>query len=256
MIQSFYSGANALSSQRLNIDVIADNVANIGTMGYKRARADFKDALYNRMKNPVENGPHMNLQHGAGSIPLQINRAFLQGATLTTERALDFVIEGRGFFTARGIDGETLYTRDGAFYIDNEMALVDAAGRYILDIYGDEITVLGNPEGMDIYSDGRIVFYDEDGDVSGEYYLGIVDFINPAGLLSMGDNYFTESENSGFAETVENPSGIRNYALESSNVDLAMEVTRMIRAQRAYQFASRAISVADQMAGIANSIRQ
>lgn len=244
-----------MRSQQYNIDVIADNVANVSTTGYKRARADFKDALYNRMRNPVDNGLEMNLQHGTGSIPLQTNRIFFQGITQETGRALDFMIEGRGFFTIQGDDGTPLYSRDGTFYLDAEGSLVDAQGRFVLDGDGNQITFTTSPETMTVSPEGYLMFTGENGEnIDSGIRLGIVDFLNPAGLLSMGSNYFTETDNSGAAEPMDTPNVI-NGALEGSNVDYALEATRLMRAQRAYQLASRAITTADQMAGLANSIR-
>jgi flagellar basal-body rod protein FlgG len=260
MIQSFYTAASGLHSQQLNIDTIANNVANVATTGYKYQRLDFKDALYTRMRNPVDNGEHMNLQLGTGALPLQINRIFMQGIALDTGRPLDFMIQGRGFFTVQGFDEEgdvfPLYTRDGKFFLTPEAELVDAAGRFVLDSNGEMIIIEGNPARMTVSEDGFFAFEDEYGDIiPTDIRLGIFDFINPNGLLAVGDNLFMETENSGEAEEMEIPH-VRNSTLEGSNVDLGHETTRLIRAQRAYQFASRALSVADQMAGIANTIRQ
>jgi len=260
MIQSFYTASSGLHSQQINIDVIGANVANVGTTGYKYQRLDFKEALYTRMRNPVDNGDHMNLQLGTGALPLQINRIFMQGAAVTTDRPLDFMIQGRGFFTIQGFDEEgyemPLYTRDGTFYLTPDAQLVDSAGRYVLDENGGIITIEGDPSRMRVDTDGRLYFEDIYGDViESEIRLGIADFINPNGLLAVGENAYMQTENSGEAEAMEEPHVISG-ALEGSNVDLALETTRLIRAQRAYQFASRALGVADQMAGLANSIRQ
>jgi len=184
----------------------------------------------------------------------------MQGAALTTDRPLDFLLEGRGFFTVLGFDEEgnemPLYTRDGAFYLTPDAELVDSAGRYILDSDGEIIVIEGNPSLMRVDSEGRFHFANEEGELTeSDISLGIFDFINPSGLLAVGNNLFMESENSGEAELMDTPH-VMSGALEGSNVDLALETTKLIRAQRAYQFASRALGVADQMAGLANSIRQ
>jgi flagellar basal-body rod protein FlgG len=260
MIQSFYTASNGLHSQQINIDTIAFNVANVGTTGYKYQRVDFKEALYTRMRNPVDNGDHMNLQLGTGALPLQINRIFMQGVVIETDRPLDFMIQGRGFFTVRDFDEEgyeiPIYTRDGAFYLTPDAELVDSAGRFVLDSNGDIITIQGAPSQMTVDPEGRLRFMDEFGElIDSDIRFGIVDFINPNGLLAVGDNLFVPTENSGEAEEMESPH-IVSRALEGSNVDLGLETTRLIRAQRAYQLASRALNVADQMAGLANTIRQ
>lgn len=260
MIQSFYTAANGLHSQQLSIDVISDNVANVNSTGYKQSRLDFKDALYTRMRNPVDNGDYMNLKLGTGVVPLQSNRNYQQGAALTTDRALDFMIEGRGFFTVQGYDDvgdETpLYTRDGTFYLDSEFQLVDSEGRYVLSSDGEAITIEGEASKLEVSPEGFLLFTDEYGETTAsDIQLGIVDFINPNGLSAVGDNLYAQTENSGEPEAMESPIVVTG-ALESSNVDLAEQMTKLIRAQRAYQLASRALTTADQMAGLANSIRR
>ncbi|GHV09217.1 flagellar basal body rod protein FlgG [Clostridia bacterium] len=258
MIQSFFTGASGLRSHQRNIDVIANNVANVNTHGYKQSRLDFQDNLYNHMVNQVDNKEHMNLQHGTGVRPLQNNTLFYQGATVTSDRALDFLIQGNGFFCVEAPDGETQYTRDGEFKISVETDanyLVTADGKYILDEDGNRIEITGQVARLSLSPDGYLTFEDEDGNNLEPIRLGIVDFINPTGLQDAGNNRFIATENSGDPEQMERPD-VRNYALEGSNVDLARETTRLIRAQRAFQFASRAVNTADQMAGLANTIRQ
>ncbi|MCL2083865.1 MAG: flagellar hook-basal body protein [Oscillospiraceae bacterium] len=259
MVQSFFTGANGLRSQQLSIDVIANNVANIDTFGFKQSRADFKDALYGRMVNPVDNGRHMNLQHGAGVVPMQSNRIFHQGAVIATDRSLDFMIEGDGFFWAEDLDGEPLYTRSGAFGLSEEddlAFLVTSDGHYVLDENGDRITIAGDLDLLSTAPDGSLFTLGDDGEYEWTgVRLGVFTFINPAGLEAAGGNFFRESENSGPAEPALAPRVV-NRALEGSNVDYAQEISRLIRAQRAFQLASRCVNTADQMAGLANSIRQ
>ncbi len=268
MIQSFYTGANGLRSQQLNIDVISNNVANIGTTGFKHVRADFKEALYNRMRNPVDNTPKMNLQHGTGVVPMQTNRIFQQGIAMPSDNPLDMMIEGDGFFTIEGVEnteGERVntYTREGAFFVsvpeegeEGGGYLVNSEGRFVLDSEGERIQILGDASNLKVDPDGSLIYTSASGeDLDSGIKLGIATFVNPTGLRMTGSNLFMETENSGTAEAMENPK-VTNYALEGSNVNYSLEATRLIRAQRAYQFASRVITTADQMAGLANSIRQ
>ncbi|GHV35533.1 flagellar basal body rod protein FlgG [Clostridia bacterium] len=266
MIQAFHTAASGLSGQQKNIDIIANNVANINTFGFKQSRLDFQDMMYNRMVNQVDNGEHMNLQHGTGVRPLQMNTLFLQGNAVTTERALDFMLQGNGFFNIEGDDGETLYTRDGTFKISVETDanyLVTSDGKYVLDADGERIQLTGDYTRMNLSPDGYIRFEDEEGNLSeaNTLRLGISDFINPAGLSDAGNNRFRATENSGDPEQMDadgtfGAPNVKNFALEGSNVDYGREATRLIRAQRAYQLASRAVTTADQMMGLANSIRQ
>ncbi len=264
MIQTLYTGATGLTSQQKNIDVIAHNVSNLQTEGFKRSRFDFRDCLYMRMQSPVDNSPGKNLQRGAGAIEYQIARMFAQGATLTTERTLDFMLDGRGFFAVENPnqleDNEgrdaILYTRKGNFYVTPEEEggfLVDADGRYLLEEGGERIS-LRYPSTLSISAEGVISETDNDGNSFEVATLALKDFSNRDGLQSVGDNYFMESANSG--ELIAAGGTVRQGALEGSNVDYGNEVTRLIRAQRAYQLASRVISTADQMMQTANNIRQ
>ena len=263
MVQAFFTGANGLRAQQYNIDVIANNVANIDTFGYKQSRLDFKDALYNRMINPVDNGAHQNLQHGTGVLALQNNRIFHQGAAITTGRTLDFMLEGDGFFVVEDYDGDLLFTRGGSFDLSVEpdgAYLVTPDGRYVLDqnyerivftdANGGPLMITDNPGLLDVAPDGSIYVDGADTGVK----MGVAAFINPVGLEVAGDNFFRVSENSGEPEELFG-ANVVHRTLEASNVDYANEMTRLIRAQRAYQMASRCINTADQMAGLANTVR-
>jgi flagellar basal-body rod protein FlgG len=268
MLQALYTGASGLTGQQKNIDVIANNVSNLNTGGYKASRFDFQDCLYLRMLSPTDNSPEKNLQRGAGAIEYQTARIFHQGALSVTGRTLDFALEGQGFFIVEnpnpleenmGLD-EVLYTRDGSFYISPEAEgetggfLVDSAGRYILDADRNRIYI-PDPSRLSVGEDGSLSHLSELGEVIEIGVLGVTDFVNRMGLADTGNNLFMATDNSG-EELEELSVKVLGGSLESSNVNYSGEVTRLIRAQRAYQLASRVITTADQMMGLANTIRQ
>ena len=258
MIQSLYTAANTLSTMQSGIDTIAHNIANMEATGYKRVRMDFKEALYARMASPADNSPAMNLQRGAGALVGQTLRIFNQGPMQSTERLLDLYLEGGGFLTVAMPDGTQSYTRNGALYVSlsgQEAYLTDAHGYYILDENGQRIAVDGHPESLVIGEDGTLSWVAEgDGESWPFARLGLVMFDNPSGLQATQDGFFVPTANSGAARG-DTGTAVRQGYLEGSNVDLAEETTRLIRTQRAFQLASRAINTADQMMQLANTIR-
>ena len=255
MLQSLYSAVTAVKSQQASIDTIANNLANANTEGFKKTRIDFKDALYERMLSPVDNSPQMNLQRGHGAVISQSKRVFDQGAFQETGRMLDFAIEGDGFFEVQLSDGGTAYTRDGNFSFSIEETgnfLVNSAGNYVLGEDG-RISVPDGLTGFSIEENGSIVFSIGEESISGGR-IALSSFPNRTGLLKISGNNYVPSANSGEPVPAED-AAVTQGRLEMSNVSMAEEMTRMIRSQRAFQLASRAISITDQMAGTANSIR-
>jgi flagellar basal-body rod protein FlgG len=266
MFQPLQTGRLGLTGQQRNVDIIGNNIANINTTGYKKSRLDFQDNLYSRMYNKTDMGPHMNLQRGVGVRTYQTARIFEQGSLQSTGRPLDFALEGRGFFVLQNpepldiyedFSDEFFYTRSGTFYLSvedtGENYLVDAFGRFVLSDEGERIMIT-NPDTLYCDPSGMLYELDAFGEPVEIARFGLVDFTNPSGLTAIGDNAFMQSVNSG--EILEEISvAVRPGFVEESNVDLAEEMTRMIRAQRAYQLAARCVSTADQMLQVANSIR-
>ncbi len=258
MIQSLFSAANSMISQQSNIDTIGNNVANINTNGYKKVRLDFKDAIYERMQSPTDNSAAMNLQRGAGALVNQTLRVYDQGALKSTENPFDIALEGPGFFKMRAPDGSYVYSRNGQFGLSNEADgayLVDENGYYVMDNADNRILVRGVPSKMVVDATGAFTFTDTDGTAIAGPALSLNNFDNPPGLSAVGSFYFAPSENSGAARALQGPTAVKQQVVEASNVDYSEEVTRLIRAQRAYQLAARAISTADQMAQSATTIR-
>ena len=259
MLQTIYTGMHGMVSQQRNIDSIANNVANVSSNGYKRTRVDFRDALYQTMISPTENGPGINLRRGAGVLVYQNIRDYAQGARLETGRSLDFELEGPGFFAVQDLNGEVMYTRGGAYYLSVEQGgyyLVDARGYYLLDEQGRRIEVLGSADDMSLSADGTLAFQTQEVAAVGQNIrLGLYEFDNRTGLEAVSDGYYIPSDNSG-PPRYAGETQVCQGTLEASNVDYSYEATRLIRAQRAYQLASRCVTTADQMAGIVNNIRR
>jgi flagellar basal-body rod protein FlgG len=264
MFQPLHTGRLGLTGQQRNVDVISNNISNVNTTGYKKARLDFQDNLYTRMYNKEDMGPHMNLQRGTGMRIYQTARIFEQGALQATGRSLDLALEGRGFFVLENPNWtheddleEFLFTRSGNFYLSAEATgesyLVDAFGRYLLDEEGERIFIT-DPANLQVDPSGLLFTSDQNGNIFEIARLALADFVNPAGLAAFGDSTYIQTANSGTL-LEEISVTIRQGFVEESNVDLAEEMTRMIRAQRAYQLAARCVSTADQMMQVANAIR-
>ena len=272
MIQALHTGGMGLLANQFRLDVIANNFANVNTNGYKSSRADFKDALYQTMQRPMQPQDELNLELGHGVLVSATTRVLKQGALLETGRATDFGLNGEGFFAVRDAEGNTLYTRDGNFHISHERDgdyLVTHDGMYVLDIEGRAVMMPPDTSNFTVSSDGtisevyghRIVQLDSEAEddryVPPEELgkLGIYQFPTAEGLAAAGGNCFAETDNSGGAARALNTE-VRQGYVEASTTDIANEMTQMILAQRAYQFSARVVSTADQMEGVANSLRK
>lgn len=236
-MRSLFSAASGLSAQQRRLETISANIANADTPGFKATRTDFKDALYTTMVNPV-NADSMagNLLAGSGVLLGATAIDMSQGATVQTDQVLDFAIEGRGFFQVQTDNGDILYTRGGCFapaVIDGEIYLTTREGYFVLDANGQWITLPPDISGLRVSPGGVLMTADQNYGA-----LGIVSFTNPQGLEPAGGTYFRTTENSGQPEP-DLESTVIQGSLERSNVDLARELTMLIRAQRAYSLASR-----------------
>jgi len=249
--------ATGLRNQQTRIDNIANNVANVNTVGYKTARLCFRDAMYTTGLIPASpRSGDESQQKGHGVTLAGVTRCFRPGALTRTERDLDLAIEGEGFFTLQNPTGELVYSRSGNFHISAEADgayIVNADGMYLLDVNGDRIraplgatTIVADP-------DNTIRFLEGDQEM-GRATLGIYTFRNLMGLTSVGSGNFVQTPTAG--ERLQAEVVIRQGMLEGSNVDLGEEMTRLIRTQRAFQLASRALTTADDMEGIANNMKR
>ena len=257
MYEAMMIAATGLHNQQRRLDTIAHNVANVNTVAFKNSRLDFKDALYTAGIIPaLPRTPEGNQQKGHGVMVAGITKDYSSGNMQTTDRPLDLAIEGEGFFALEGMEGDTIYTRNGNFNLSVEIDgvyLVNGSGYYVQDIDGMRIRVPEYTETITVSENGQVVFTagEEEMTVS----IGIFTFRNITGLLSLGDGNYSESVASGERLPAEE-AAVRQGTLESSNVSLAEEMTRMIRTQRAFSLSSRALTTADEMEGIANNMRR
>ena len=249
--------ATGMNAQQTNLEVIANNIANINTTGFKRARAEFSDLLYQTERlQGVPNRANQNIVPEGASIGLgvkttAIRNLHIQGSLVSTGNKFDLALTGPGWFQIEGANGETLYTRAGAFNTNATGDLVTADGYAVqpaITVPDDAVEIVVNKTGQ--------VFARVEGETElqdlGQLTLGT--FANEAGLAPLGDNLFQETEASGPANV--GVPGDPGYAtvqqgyLESSNVDPVKEITELIAAQRAYEMNSKVIQAADEMAAV------
>lgn len=261
MIRSLWTSASGMSAQKLNMDVIAQNLANVNTSGFKKSRADFEDLLYQNMKSPgadTSSGGQIptGIQIGMGTRPVSVQKIFTQGDFQQTGNQTDMAIEGSGFFKVIS-NGEEVYTRAGSFKLDNEGYLVTSQG----DRLQPEISIPPTAVTFTVDGGGTLAAMEEDGNtVVASGQITIYNFINPSGLKSLGGNYYTPTPASG--EPAEGNPGVDGLgtlvqgSLEISNVDVVEEMVNMIACQRAYEISSKSIRSADDMMQIANNIKR
>jgi flagellar basal-body rod protein FlgG len=249
--------ATGMNAQQTNLEVIANNIANINTTGFKRARAEFSDLLYQTERlQGVPNRANQNIVPEGASIGLgvkttAIRNLHIQGSLVSTGNKFDLALTGTGWFQIEGANGETLYTRAGAFNTNATGDLVTADGYGVqpaITVPADAVEIVVNKTGQ--------VFARIDGqtDLQDLGQLTLATFANEAGLAPLGDNLFQETAASGPANV--GVPGDPGYAtvqqgyLESSNVDPVKEITELIAAQRAYEMNSKVIQAADEMAAV------
>lgn len=253
MIRSLWISKTGLDAQQTQMDTIANNLANVSTNGFKRSRAVFEDLLYQTLRQPGALSSQQTqipsgLQIGTGVRPVAAERIHTQGNLQQTGNQLDVAINGGGFFQVLMPDGSTAYTRDGSFQRDSQGQLVTASGFPIQPA----ITLPANAISVTIGRDG-VVSVTQPG-VAAPVQIGslqLATFINPAGLMSMGENMYQETASSGTPSTNvpgTNGSGLlsQNY-VETSNVNVVEEMVNMIQTQRAYEINSKSITTSDQM---------
>jgi flagellar basal-body rod protein FlgG len=253
MLRSLHIARTGLDAQQTQLDVISNNLANVGTTGFKKARAVFEDLLYQVIRQPGAQSSQQTqlpsgFQLGVGVRTVATERIHTQGALQQTGNQLDVAINGRGFFQVLMPDGSTAYTRDGSFQVDSQGTLVTASGYAVqpnITIPEDALTVT-------IARDGT-VSVTQPGvptpTVVGQ--LQLASFINPAGLQSLGENLYAETAASGAPQVNAPGQGglgvLVQSMVETSNVNVAEELVNMIMAQRAFELNSRAITASDQM---------
>lgn len=259
MNNSLRIAMTGLEAQQSRLSVIANNLANVNTTGFKKDRAVFEDLIYQTIRQAgAQAAQNTELPTGqmlgTGVRTAGTEKIFTQGDMIQTTNALDLAIEGRGFFAIQMPDGTVGYSRDGSFRLNSEGQLVTTGG-YTLQ---PGINIPGNAQSITIADDGTV-----SANLAGEIApiqvgaITLTDFVNPAGLQPMGQNLYKETIASG-APQAGNPGldgrgFLRQGFLEGSNVNPVEELVTMIEAQRAYEVNSKAISTADQMLQYANN---
>ncbi|HGM4746402.1 flagellar basal-body rod protein FlgG [Stenotrophomonas maltophilia] len=259
MNQALWIAKTGLDAQQMRMSVVSNNLANTNTTGFKQDRASFEDLLYQQVRQPggsssAQTQLPTGLQLGTGVRVVATAKNFEQGAPQQTGRALDVMVNGRGFFEVQMPDGSSAYTRDGSFKLNQDNQLVTSSGYPVQP--GIQI-----PEGVQsvtIGNDGTISVKMADGAASVEVgALTLTDFVNPAGLQARGQNLYLETTASGPAQSGNpgmNGLGIvEQGALEGSNVNVVEELVSMIETQRAYEMNAKAISTTDSMLGYLNN---
>ena len=255
-------GATGMLAQQMNVDVISNNIANMTTTGYKKQRAEFQDLLYQTKVRPgstssdAGNTVPAGIQLGLGVKTGSVYRVNEQGALQITDNELDLAVAGDGFFQITMPTGETAYTRDGSFQMNENGEMVTSEG-YILQ---PGITIPNDAVDITINNSGEVLVKIQ-GQVAlsnvGQIQLSI--FQNDAGLEALGDNLYLETEASGAATSgIPNSTGfgrLQQGALEGSNVNVVQEITNLIQAQRAYEMNSKVIQTGDQMLSTVSQLR-
>jgi len=253
MIRSLWTASTGLNAQQVQIDIIANNLANVSTNGFKQARGIFADLLYQTLRQPGAQSSQTTqipdgLQIGLGTTPVSTGRIFTQGSLQQTGNTLDLAIDGAGFFQVLLPDGTTAYTRDGSFQKDNQGQIVTANG-YPLQ---PAITIPQNALTITIGTDGVVSITQPNSPATVQIgTIQVATFINNGGLQSVGENLYLETASSG-TPTPNTPgtngSGVvlQNF-VEASNVNVAQELVMMIQTQRAYELNSKVVSTSDAM---------
>lgn len=248
-MRALYTAATGLAAQQARIDNIANNLSNVSTTGYKRARESFEDLVYQEIAtgaaDPERQRP-AGVHLGAGTRLVANERDFSPGAPQQTGEPLDVAILGRGFLVVEDANGNERYTRDGALTTNSDGEIVNSAG---LPLSGS-IRVPDDADQLIIGEDGTVsatFLGEEEPVVIGA--LQLVDFVNPGGLKPMGGNLYAATVQSGEGRTMDPGDGkvrLQQGALESSNVDVADELVEMIMAQRSFELTSKVIEAADE----------
>jgi flagellar basal-body rod protein FlgG len=254
MIRALYSAASGMTAQQINVDNIANNLANANTSGYKTRRAQFQDLMYQTVVQPGSAAGQQTvvptgLQVGLGTRTSSNEILFTQGAFAQTNNPMDMVIQGKGFFQVRRTSGELAYTRAGSFHVDRDGNMVTSDGNPI----EPQITIPPDAQQVSIATDGT-VSYTQPNQTSAQQagQIQLANFQNPAGLNSLGGNLYAPTDASG-QPTVGTPGGqeglgtvLQGYT-EQSNVSVVEEFINLIVAQRGYEANSKVVKAADDM---------
>jgi flagellar basal-body rod protein FlgG len=258
---ALHTAATGMQAQQTRTDVIANNLANVNTTGFKRSRAHFEDLLYQTLQGPSTLGSRDTeqlpaIQIGLGTRLTSVQRIDSQGSLEQTSRPLDLAIEGEGYFEVQMPNGNSAYTRDGSLQVSDQGVLITNQGFAIQP----PIKIPKEATSITVSTTGVVTANGMTG-ATGTQELGRIElarFPNPSGLESMGQNLFSETAASGDPikglPTEDGNGRIAQGYLESSNVEIVTEMVDMITAQRAYEINSKAVKNSEDMAQTANSL--
>jgi flagellar basal-body rod protein FlgG len=260
MIRALMSSASGMKAQQLNVDTVANNLANVNTTGFKKSQAMFQDLLYENIRAPggktgTDTNVPAGVQIGLGTRLVSVAKVFTPGKLQVTNRDLDVAIEGSGFFRILMPDGTNSYSRDGSFSKDDQGRIVTSDG-YLLD---GAPTLSPNATSVTISKSGGIS-ETVDGTTQEIGQINLYRFVNPSGLLSLGSNLVQPTGASGEAE--EGAPGqdgfgtMQQGVLETSNVEVVDEMVNLIIAQRAYEVNTKAVQASDEMLQSTNNMKR
>lgn len=262
MDKTLRTAATGLNAQQKYVEIIANNISNVNTTGFKKVRPEFQDLLYETLRpagavSKVGVEPLNEVQIGSGTELAATTKIWSQGDIQQTGNSLDMAINGEGFFVIRKPDNSISFTRDGSFHIDRLGQIVNAQG-FLLE---PGFTIPQDTVEVQISRDGYVeVLLDGETEPQALGQIELARFINPAGLRAVGDNLYVETPASGrvFFETPgqNNTGEILQRHLETSNVDIVEEMVNMITAQRAYELNSKSVRTADDILGVAVNLKR
>ncbi|MFT3868995.1 MAG: flagellar basal-body rod protein FlgG [Nibricoccus sp.] len=257
---SLYSAASGMEAQQLNLNTIANNLANVNTPGFKRSQISFQDLLYQRPRatGSQDSGGNIlptGIEVGNGTRVAATGKIFTQGELTSTGEKLDVAIQGDGFYEVQRADGTSAYTRDGSLKISPTGQVTTNDGLPVLS--GFQAVPTGTT-GITISQDGQVTYTTATG--SQTFRIQLTRFANPAGLQSLGGNLYSETTASGTPET--GSPGEQGFGMtmqgyvESSNVNIVQEMVNLITAQRAYEINSKSIQTSDEMLQNINQMKR
>lgn len=252
-VRALHTAASGMKAMQTHVDVLANNLANVQTIGFKRDRAEFSDLLYQEMRRPgvltpLDNRTPTGIEMGTGVQVQTVAKEHEQGSLIQTHNPFDWAISGAGYYQIRIQGDQIAYTRNGTFKRDSTGQIVTPEG-YLLEpaiTLGDDIVA------VQLGRDGRLTGYNNEGAPVGEFQIELAVFPNPQGLQPIGDNLFIADPDATGPIQVGNPGTtgfgiVHGGFLEASNVDVVKSMVDLIEAQRAYEFNSNAIKSSDQM---------
>ncbi|CAI6151762.1 MAG: Flagellar basal-body rod protein FlgG [uncultured Sulfurimonas sp.] len=261
MMQSLYTASTGMLAMQTQIDTTANNIANVNTIGFKKSRAEFADLMYSVIEyagtstSDVTKSP-TGIEVGLGVRATAINKIFAEGSLKQTDNQFDLAITGRGFFKFELSDGTETYSRNGALKVDQDGTMVNSDGYKLIP----KIVVPPDATNISIGTDGTVTVI-QPGQVQAAVIgqIQTTNFINPAGLHTLGDNLYLKTDSSG--QPVEGIPGVdglgtlRQGFVELSNVELVVELTDLITGQRAYDANSKVITTSDEMLQTTNNLK-